>query len=197
MSDIHEDVIESNEMDEVIHQGGSSKVSQDTMKLNHDIYHNVVLDEFIYLKPIHLNNKIDDIIERKLKEKVEGYCIKPGFVMQGSIKILSRSLGLMNNANFNGITTYKVRYSAEVCNPAVGQIIECIVGGIDKSQIICYIDTPNKSPVEIYLFKHHHVGNIDFSLLKEGDIVNVKIAGSKYKYRDLQIIAIAEFLNKL
>jgi hypothetical protein len=52
------------------------------------------------------------------------------------------------------------------------------------------------SPVEIYLFKHHHVGNVEFSMLKEGDIVNVKIAGSKFKYRDTQIIAIAQFLDK-
>jgi len=117
--------------------------------------------------------------------------------MPDSVKILSRSLGMINNANFEGITTYKVKYRADVCNPAIGQIIQCTVGNIDKSQVICYIDSPDKSPVEIYLFKHHHVGNVEFSLLKDGDIINVKVAGNKYEYRDTQIIAIAQFLDKI
>lgn len=189
-----EDIIQSNELD--IEQKGG-EYQGDIEKLNHDIYHKVVLNDYIYLKPIHLNNKIDDIISKKLKEKVEGRCIKFGYVLPESTKILSRSLGIMNNANFNGITTYKVNYSAEVCNPAVGQIIQCKVGNIDKSEVICYIDTYKTSPVEIYLYKHHHVGNIEFSLLKQDDIVKVKIAGTKFNYLDTQIIAIGQFLNKV
>jgi len=189
-----EDIVESNELD-VEQKGGVYE--GDVEKLNHDIYHKVVLNEYIYLLPIHLNNKIDDIISKKLKDKVEGRCIKLGYVLPNSTKILSRSLGMMNNANFNGITTYKVNYSADVCNPAVGQLIDCKVGNIDKSEVICYIETQNTSPVEIYLYKHHHVGNVEFSLLKKDDIVKVKIAGTKFNYRDTQIIAIGQFLNKV
>jgi DNA-directed RNA polymerase subunit E'/Rpb7 len=175
--------------------GGGSK--SDVDRLNHDIYKSIMLNEYVYLLPKDLNKKIDDIILLKLKSKVEGRCIKPGYIMPDSVKILSRSLGMINNANFEGITTYKVKYSADVCNPAIGQIIQCTVGNIDKSQVICYIDNPDKSPVEIYLFKHHHVGNVEFSLLKQDDIINVKVAGNKYEYRDTQIIAIAQFLDKI
>jgi hypothetical protein len=76
------------------------------------------------------------------------------------------------------------------------QIIQCIVGNIDKSQVICYIDSPEISPIEIYLFKHTHVGNIEFSTLKEDDIINVKIGGSKWEYKDTQINSIAQFISK-
>jgi DNA-directed RNA polymerase subunit E'/Rpb7 len=164
---------------------------------NTELYKNIILDEFIYLKAGDLNNKIDDIILLKLKKKVEGKCIKIGYVMPDSIKIIMRSLGIINNSNFDGITTYKVKYTADICNPVIGSIIECAVGNIDKSQIICYIDNPDKSPLEIYLFKHHHLGNTEFAQLQKGDVINVKIGGNKWEYRDKQIISIAQFISKL
>lgn len=174
---------------------------------NTELYKNVILEEYIYLKASDLNNKIDDIILLKLRKKIEGKCIKIGYVMPNSVKIIIRSLGIINNANFDGITTYIVQYTADVCNPGIGQIIQCEIGNIDKSQIICYVDTPNeefhqnatseKSPLEIYLFKHHHLGNTEFAGLQKGDIVNVKIGGSKWEYKDNQIISIAQYINKV
>ena len=177
-------------------------------KKDSELYKNVILDEFIYLKAADLNNKIDDIILLKLQKKIEGKCIKIGYVMPNSVKIVMRSLGIINNANFDGVTTYKVKYTADICNPVIGQIVKCEVGNIDKSQTICYVDTPDtpatknkelseKSPIEIYLFKHHHLGNIEFAQLQKGDIINVKIGGSKWEYRDKQIISIAQYVNKV
>jgi len=185
----------------------SQKESQKELQKakNTELYKNVILEEYIYLKATDLNNKIDDIILLKLRKKIEGKCIKIGYVMPGSVKIIVRSLGIINNANFDGITTYKVQYTADVCNPSIGQIIQCQIGNIDKSQIICYIDTddlqfsatPEKSPLEIYLFKHHHLGNTEFAGLQKGDIVNVKIGGSKWEYKDKQIISIAQYVSKV
>ena len=173
------------------------KDEKDKEEKNTELYKNVILEEYIYLKAADLNNKIDDIILLKLRKKIEGKCIKIGYVMPDSIKIIVRSLGIINNANFDGITTYKVQYTSDVCNPGIGQIIQCEIGNIDKSQIICYIDTPEKSPLEIYLFKHHHLGNTEFAALQKGDIVNVKIGGSKWEYKDKQIISIAQYVNKV
>jgi DNA-directed RNA polymerase subunit E'/Rpb7 len=154
------------------------------------------MEEYVYLKASDLNNKINDIILKKLKNKVEGKCIKVGYVMPDSVQIHSRSLGMINNANFDGVTTFKVKYTADVCNPVCGQVIQCQVGNIDKSQVICYIDTCDKSPIEIYLFKYHHVGNAEFQTLQQGDIINVKVGGSKWEYRDRQINTIANYIGK-
>jgi DNA-directed RNA polymerase subunit E'/Rpb7 len=172
-----------------------SSVSND--KPSSSLYKNVMLEEYIYLKPADLNNKIDDVIMHKLCKKVEGKCIRVGYVVPNSVKILTRSLGIINNSNFDGITMYKVGFSVDVCNPAIGEIIQCQVHNIDKSQVICYVDSPETSPLEIYLFKHHHVGNIDFANLKNGDIVNVKVGGSKWEYRDNRIITITQFITKV
>lgn len=179
------------------HKEEKHKEEKHKEEKNTELYKNVILEEYIYLKAADLNNKIDDIILLKLRKKIEGKCIKIGYVMPDSVKIIVRSLGIINNANFDGITTYKVQYTADVCNPGIGQIIQCEIGNIDKSQIICYIDTPTKSPLEIYLFKHHHLGNTEFAALQKGDIVNVKIGGSKWEYKDKQIISIAQYVNKV
>lgn len=160
-----------------------------------DLYKNLMLEEYIYLKPIDLNNKIDDVIMARLKKKVEGKCIKVGYVIPNSLKILTRSLGIINNTNFDGITMYKIKYSADLCNPAIGQVVQCQVFNIDKSQVICYIDNPKTSPLEVFLFKHHHANNTDFAALKIGDIVNVRVGGSKWEYRDERIIVIAQYVN--
>ena len=164
---------------------------------NNDLYKTILLEEYIYLKPMDLNHKIEDIILMKLKKKVEGKCLKVGYVIHDSINIQTRSLGMINNASFDGMTTYKIKFTADVCNPVIGQVIQCQVGNIDKSQVICYItEQSDKSPLEIYLFKHHHVGNSEYSELKKGDLINVKIGGSKWEYKDTQINSIAQYIGK-
>lgn len=153
-------------------------------------YTSHVLTETITLTPNSLNFTIDDILLKKIKDKVENKCIDIGFIKPNSVKILSRTLGTMNNADFSGKINYTIKYSADVFNLNVNQILMCKVSNIDKSQTICYIGDKDTSPVEIYLFKHQHVGNQEFANLKLNDIINVKIAGFKYEYKDIQIVAI-------
>lgn len=173
----------------------NEKTEKSSNKVNEDLYKTIVLSEYIYLKPTDLNFKIDDIILNKLKRKIEGKCLKVGYIMPNTIEIQTRSLGMINNASFDGMTTYKITFTCNVCNPVINQIIQCKVGNIDKSQVICYIGEPEVSPVEVYLFKHHHVGNPEFIALKNNDIINVKIGGSKWEYNDTCINSIAQFVN--
>jgi len=170
--------------------------SEINKNINKDLYKTLLLEENIYIKPSDLNKKIDDIILLKLKKNIEGKCVKYGYVMPNSIEIKKRSLGIINNASFDGNTTYKINYTANVCNPTINQIIQCKVGHINKSQVICYIDISEHSPIEIYLFKHNHVGNNEFLELKYNDIINIKVGISNFKYKDKQIVCIGEFLNK-
>ena len=166
-------------------------INVDDNNINSNLYKNVLLDEYIYLRPVDLNYKIDDIILAKLKLKVEGRCLKIGYVMPNTIKIQSRSLGMINNASFDGMTTFKITFTCDVCNPIIGQIIKCQVANIDKSQIVCYIDAHESSPVEVYLFKQNHSNNVEYTNLKIGDIISAKVGGSKWEYKDKQIVSIA------
>ena len=112
---------------------------------------------------------------------------------------------MINNASFDGRTTYKINYTADICNPPVNYIIQCKVVHNDKSQVICHIDSLDKSPLEIYLSKHNHVGNIDIAniplpydpKLHSPIILNIKIIKSKWEYKSTEIICIGEFVSKL
>ena len=178
-----------------------SKNTNDTSKTNHknnELYKYLLLEEYIYIIPSELDKNIDDIILSKLKKKNEGKCYgNYGYIIPNTVEIKKRSSGLINNSSFDGKITYKVNYIANVCKPVDNIIVECIVISIDKSQIICYIDDKKTSPLEIYLFKHNHQGNDEFLNLKEGDIINVKIGGSKSQHKDTQIVCIAEYLDKV
>lgn len=160
------------------------------------IFERIILEENINLTSKDTNYNINDIITKKLAKKVEGKCIKEGYIKKDSIEIVNRSLGVLINSNFDSTVNYVVKYSADVCMLSNNQIIECEIFSIDKSQIICYVGEKSNSPVEIYLFKHHHVGNVDFINLRKEDTIKVKIIGTKYEFKDTQIIAIAEFLEK-
>lgn len=169
-----------------------------TNKKNNELYKYLLLEEYIYVIPSELYKNIDTIILSKLKKKNEGKCYgNYGYIMPNTVEITKRSVGLINNSSFDGKITYKVNYIANVCKPNDNIIVECIVTSIDKSQIICYIDNKKTSPLEIYLFKHNHQGSDEFLTLKEGDIVNVKIGGSKSQHKDTQIVCIAQYLNKI
>jgi DNA-directed RNA polymerase subunit E'/Rpb7 len=183
------------EKDDLARDQDSDPVVNDSKNVNHDLFKKVILEDYIYLKGRHLNKKIDDVILDRLCKKVEGKCFKVGYVQPGSVSIVKRSVGVLNNSSFEDITTYKVTYTVNVCNPVNGQIIQCEVGNIDKSQVICYVGTHDNSPVEIYLYKHFHVGNNDFIALKKGDVINVKIGISKWEYKDTQITSIAQFIT--
>jgi DNA-directed RNA polymerase subunit E'/Rpb7 len=153
------------------------------------------LRDCVFLSARDINGKIEDTLLKKIKKDVEGKCVKAGFVIPDSVKIVSRSLGAINNANFTSVITYNVIYHALVCNPGVGAELACYVASIDKSQIVCYIDGVDISPLEIYLYKNHHVGNVDFVNLKVGDKIIAKLLASKFNFGDTQIIAIAQFLH--
>ena len=158
------------------------------------IYSEQILNECIFLTASDINTNIDEILLKKLKKENEGKCVKAGYIMHDSIKILSRSLGQINNANFNSVITFNVCYKATLCNPGIGAIVKCYITSIDKTQIVCNVETnENISPLAIYLFKNHHVGNIDFIKLAINDKINVKILASKFNYGDSQIIAIGKF----
>ena len=183
----------------VISSKDNSSDENDEQKVNIDvsnIFETIKLKENIYLNSSDINHNICNIILNKLRKKVEGKCIKEGFIRRNSVNVLSRSLGVMNNSNFDSGVHYVVVYSADVCNLTNGQVIEAEVENIDKSQVICYIGNSNESPIEIYMFKHHHVGNTEFANLSKNDIVKIEIACSKYDFNDTQIVAIGKYISK-
>jgi DNA-directed RNA polymerase subunit E'/Rpb7 len=164
--------------------------------MSSNIYNKQILESTVFIKPFDLNRNINDILELRLREKVEGVCLKEGFVKLNSSKILSRTVGLINTANFDGNTYYDIKYEAEVCCPKNGDIIECKVLDNNKSSVNAYVEDEKSSPLNIFLARQHHQGNSTFVELQKEDIITIKVIAIKYEYLDRQILVLGEFLDK-
>lgn len=162
---------------------------------NNPIYNKIILTTTIYLKPGDLNHNLDDILHQRLCSKVEGICIKQGYIRIGSARILSRSSGKMNIGMFNGNISFIIKYEVDICNPTIGDIIECSVSDSNKVAVNAYVENAETSPLNIFLARQHHVGNVKFFSLKEGDVIKIKIMGKSYSFRDTNILVFGQFLG--
>jgi len=159
------------------------------------IYKKIILTTTIFLKPGDLNHNLDDILHKRLCHKVEGICIKQGYIRPGSLRIISRSTGKMNIGMFNGNISFIVKYETDICNPVVSDIIECNVLDSNKVAVNAYVENADASPLNIILARQHHIGNVKFFSLKTGDIIKIKIIGKSYSFRDTNILVFGQFLG--
>ena len=104
-----------------------------------------------------------------------------------SVKILKRSMGTVLSSQFNGAVLYNIVYIAELCNPLEGALVEAQVLNINKMGVLAGIPNEETSPLNILLAKQHHIDNVTFENLKEGDIIQVKVIEKRYEFGDSQI----------
>jgi DNA-directed RNA polymerase subunit E'/Rpb7 len=160
------------------------------------IYEERMLSTSIHLAPRYLNNvNLNDIIQQTLKQKVEGRCISDGYIRPDSVSILSRNLGCMENHDFSGSITYTLKYKADICSPKEGQVIECIVDTHDETNSVCYVGDTGTSPVEIYLFREHYLGNTEYAALKKGKKIMVKVLEPHIEFGAEKVLISAVYLG--
>ena len=82
----------------------------------------------VSLSPKNLNKvgkekTIDGILLEKLREKIENKCSEHGFVVPGSLKLLSRSMGYFESGRFTGDAVYFIKAEGKVYYPTDGTVI--------------------------------------------------------------------------
>lgn len=154
------------------------------------IFLKTTIDHTLNIESKYINNNLSKKLLQEAK-KIEGTCIKNGYVKPGSIHIIKKSLGNVQFTHFNGNSIFYLKLSLELCNPIQNSIIECQVLSINKMGILAGIPHEENSPLNILLAKQHHYNNKDFEKIKEKDIIKVKVLGKRYEYGDTQISIIA------
>ena len=161
------------------------------------LYNKMILNTSLSISPADLNKNISENLERRLKNNVEGVCMREGYIRPGSAHILFRSLGNMEHVNFTGNTTYTIKYEAEVCNPQKGQIIECEVASNNKSQVDAFVQDVDTTPLNISIPRSRNLNNTDFISLVEGDIIRISVIDTLYGCGDKTIVVLGEYLETL
>jgi len=158
-------------------------------------YTPLILTTSLNIKPSKIKGDINQLLLYMLKKKYEGVCNKDGYIMKGSIEILTRSIGEIKTINNESILTYNITYKSDVICPSEGDHLDCKVETINKLGIISYIqckegETSKDSPFIIIIPKEY-IDEDTFSSIHIHDTIKVEIKSFRIKYllKQIQIVA--------
>jgi len=143
-----------------------------------------VFEERIPLSPKDLNRlaeiPTEDILLEKIRAKLEGRCARHGYVVPGSLEVLSRSMGHIEMGRFTGDTVYQVQAQGKVLNPADGTII---VGEVlKKNKMGIYVEY--RDAIHVILPRDLHRGSDFFEGLAIGQSIKIEIKKSMFQVND-------------
>ena len=149
----------------------------------------------ISLNPSDFNEmktvSVDDLLAKKAKEIMEGKCSEQGFVLPGSIELLSRSMGYFESARFTGDAIYYLKLKGQIVYPVDGIKVEGKV--IRKNKMGLYINY--KDAIRIQVPRDLHLDLPEFEDIQVGETVEVELKRSKFAIYDSYILASGMFLS--
>ena len=151
------------------------------------LFSNVITTDKIVIKPDqYVSKDINQLILKKLKQKVEGICTYHGYIKPGSCSIVSKSEGKILDMTFNGNINYNVVFKAQLCNPDIDSVIKCKVVNTNNFGIlaISYVEIDS---VEIPIIEAIVVKKENDKVVNIGDTIAVKIRGKKFDLHDKKI----------
>lgn len=157
-------------------------------ELIHDLdklYQTVYVRRRAKLTPRELSSNIDEVLLKKSKSELEDKCVKEGFVRKGSVQMIRRSLGSMDEDQFTGDIHYHLLLSVQVCNPSMGMTIRAKVYQNDKIGILTTF-----GPLQILLPRDVHKKKEIFGSVKRGDLLDMVLLDKKFKLDDKKIFCI-------
>jgi len=137
-----------------------------------------------------INRDINTIIEKKIKENIEGKCINEGYVKNNSVKLITYSSGLIKGSNIEFTTLIE----CFICNPVSGMLLNCIVKNVTKAGVRAESIDEDPSPYILFIARDHYYNNDYFNSLKENDNIIARVIAHRYELNDKYISIIAELL---
>jgi DNA-directed RNA polymerase subunit E'/Rpb7 len=121
-------------------------------------------------------------IEKIVKNNVEGRCIREGYVVPGTTIVLERSMGNLNNNQFNGNIIYDVKIGVKICNIPVNSVVKAPIIKINKLGLLAEL-----GPLMIIVPKEIHSNKDAFKDIKIGDEIELLIIGKTFELNSKKI----------
>ena len=154
--------------------------------------HVAVFEEQVSLTPKDMRVKIESVenlLHDKLQQRLEGRCSRHGYVLPGTIKTLSRSMGGLEKGRFTGSIIFHIQAEGTVLNPPDGAIIQGEV--IRKNKMGMYVNY--KDAIRVIIPRDLHIGNEAFETVEIGETVEVEIKKSRFQVNDPYILSVGVF----
>lgn len=154
-----------------------------------------VFEEKVTLTPKDLRKEItsiDNILEQRLRSRLEGRCSRNGYVLPDGVRIMSRSMGSVERGRFTGNLLFHVQAEGKVLNPPDGTIIEGEV--IRKNKMGLYVEYAKA--IRIIIPRDINIGNEEFESVEVGEMVEVEIKKSRFQVNDEYILSVGLFKSR-
>jgi len=152
-----------------------------------------ILNSTIVVPPNIINRNIDTSLNNILKRKLETKCIDEGYVIKGSVKIISRSNGIYDKYNNDGNFKYFIQYTVNICKPCPEDIISCVVEDINKAGIVGLKSSHQNHAVNIKVIiptEYYKFNKLSINDINIGDTIFCKVIAIRLKYGEDSLLAI-------
>lgn len=157
--------------------------------------HSAIFEEQVALTPMDVRAKrgkvesIDGLLQEKLQARLEEKCSRHGYVLPGTIKILSRSMGTLEKGRFTGAVLFHIQAEGRVLNPPDGQILDGKV--IRKNKMGIYVSF--QDAIRVIIPRDLHIGNEAFDRVEIGETIRVEVKKSRFQVNDPFILSVGLF----
>lgn len=151
--------------------------------------------EKVYLTPKDLRNEIgsvDTILINKLKERLEQRCSPHGYVLPGTLELLTRSAGMVDSGRFSGDWAFLVKAKGSVLHPPEGTMVEVEI--LKNNKMGIYAEYENA--IRIMVPRDLHLGDEEFDQLKVGERIRVEIQKSRFQLKDPFIVSVGVYRGR-
>ena len=151
--------------------------------------------EKVYLTPKDLQQEItsiDNILLNKLKERLEQRCSPHGYVMPGTLEILTRSAGMVGSGRFSGDWAFLVKAKGTVLHPPEGSLVEVEVLKSNKMGIYAVYE----NAIRLMVPRDLHLGDEEFDQVQVGERIRVEIQKSRFQLKDPFIVSVGIYRGR-
>lgn len=151
--------------------------------------------EKVYVTPKDLQNEItsiDLILLEKLKERLEQRCSPHGYVMPGTLEILTRSAGMVDSGRFSGDWAFLVKAKGTVLHPPEGSLVEVEILKTNKMGIYAVYE----NAIRLMVPRDLHLGDEEFDQLQVGERIRVEIQKSRFQLKDPFIVSVGIYRGR-
>ena len=157
----------------------------------------VVFEEKVAITPSELNKlrdkTLDELLLKRFATANEGRCSVHGWVVPGSLKIISRSMAQIEGGRFTGDLVSWVQVEGSVIYPVDGVRLKAMVLKKNKMGLfVMYEDA-----IQIMVPRDLHIGNEEFEAVQIGDTVEVELKKSRFQVKDMHILSVGLFIHKV
>jgi hypothetical protein len=151
--------------------------------------------EKVYLTPSDLSREIESIdivLLDKVKERLEQRCSPHGYVLPGSLELLTRSAGQVDSGRFSGDWSFLVKAKGRVLYPPEGASVDVEILKSNKMGIYAIYE----NAIRIMVPRDLHLGDEEFDQLKVGESIRVEIQKSRFQLRDPFIVSVGLYRGR-